>query len=163
MGKGDAMRRWTGWMDWGLKVLIGLDFLILFVLNIGQIISRSFLRMSSVSIPDISRFLFIWLVFLGTAFIYNRKQHLVIEFVKLRLSRSLQYRLSLLTNITMMVFFAILIRSGWRMTMIRMDIPYTGWEIPTGYAYLAVPVCAFLMLLVTGIDLYERLRSGPSG
>ena len=41
-----------------------------------------------------------------------------------------------------------------------MDIPYTGWEVPTGYAYLAVPVSAFLMLLFTLSSLYQRLGTG---
>ena len=68
-------------VDRGLKILIGMDFLVLFILNVGQITSRSLIGISSVLIPDISRFLFIWLVFLGTASIYNNKQHLVIEFI----------------------------------------------------------------------------------
>ena len=42
--------------------------------------------------------------------------------------------------------------------IIRMDIPSTGWEIPTGYAYLAVPISAFLMLLFTLADLDHRIK-----
>jgi TRAP-type C4-dicarboxylate transport system permease small subunit len=59
-----------------------------------------------------------------------------------------------------MIFFLILIRFGWRIMVIRMDIPYTGWEIPTGYAYLAVPISAFLMLLFTLADLDHRMKNG---
>jgi TRAP-type C4-dicarboxylate transport system permease small subunit len=147
------------WIDGALKVLIGFDFLLLFVLNMGQIISRSVIGVSSVLIPDISRFLFIWLVFLGTTLIYKNRQHLVIEFVKLKFSPHRQHQLTLVTDVVMAIFFLIMIRAGWRMTIIRMDIPYTGWEVPTGYAYLSVPVCAFLMLLFTGVDLYHRLRN----
>ncbi len=147
------------WIDGALKVLIGLDFLLLFVLNMGQIISRSVIGVSSVLIPDISRFLFIWLVFLGTTLVYKNRQHLVIEFVKLKFPPHRQHQLTLLTDILMASFFLIMIRAGWRMTTIRMDIPYTGWEVPTGYAYLSVPVCAFLMFLFTGVDLYHRFRN----
>lgn len=149
-------QKWMQWIDGALKVLIGFDFLLLFVLNVGQIISRSVIGVSSVLIPDISRFLFIWLVFLGTTLIYKNKQHLVIEFVKLKFSTHRQHQLTLLTDILMAIFFLIMIRAGWRMMIIRMDIPYTGWEVSTGYAYLSVPVCAFLMFLFTGVDLYHR-------
>ncbi len=152
------MQRWMNKVDGVLKILIGLDFLILFILNVGQIASRSIIGISSVLIPDISRLLFIWMVFLGTASIYKNKHHLIIEFVKLKLPARLQHQLSVLTDLVMMIFFAILIRAGWRMMMIRMDIPYTGWEVPTGYAYLAVPVSAFLMLLFTLSSLYCRWR-----
>ncbi len=61
--------------------------------------------------------------------------------------------LSILMHVFMMIFFVILIRFVWRITVIRMDIPYTGWDIPSGYSYLAVPISAFLMLLFTLADL----------
>ena len=153
------MQRWMDGIDRVLKILIGLDFLILFILNVGQITSRSVLGISSVLIPDISRLLFIWMVFLGTASIYKNKQHLIIEFVKFKFPLKLQHRLSVLTDLMMMIFFLILIRAGWRMMIIRLDIPYTGWEVPTGYAYLAVPISASLMFLFTLLSLYNRLRT----
>ncbi len=152
------MERWMDRVDGVLKIFIGMDFLLLFVLNVGQIASRSIIGISSVLIPDISRLLFIWMVFLGTASIYKNKHHLIIEFVKLKLPLRLQHQLSVLTDLVMMIFFVILIRAGWRMMMIRMDIPYTGWEVPTGYAYLAVPISAFLMLLFTLSSLSHRFR-----
>jgi len=154
------MQRWMNRVDGMLRILIGMDFLILFILNVGQITSRSIVGISSVLIPDISRFLFIWMVFLGTASIYKNKQHLIIEFLKLKFPQKLQHQLSILTDLVMMIFFIILIRAGWRMMVVRMDIPYTGWEVPTGYAYLAVPISASLMLLFTLVNLYEELKRG---
>ncbi len=159
MRKNSPFQKWMLRVDRVLKILIGMDFLALFILNVGQITSRSLIGISSVLIPDISRFLFIWLVFLGTASIYHHKQHLVIEFIKLKLPRNFQHRLSIVTHAFMLIFFVILIRFGWRIMVIRMDIPYTGWEIPTGYAYLAVPISAFLMLLFTLADLDHRIKS----
>ena len=152
------MQRWMNRVDGMLRVFIGVDFLLLFILNVGQIASRSIVGISSVSIPDISRFLFIWMVFLGTASIYKNKQHLIIEFLKLKFPQKLQHQLSILTDLVMMIFFIILIRAGWRMMVVRMDIPYTGWEVPTGYAYLAVPISASLMLIFTLVNLYEELK-----
>lgn len=154
------MQRWMNRVDGMLRILIGMDFLALFILNVGQIASRSIIGISSVLIPDISRFLFIWMVFLGTASIYKNKQHLIIEFLKLKFPQKLQHQLSILTDLVMMIFFIILIRAGWRMMVVRMDIPYTGWEVPTGYAYLAVPISASLMLLFTLVNLYEELKRG---
>ncbi len=158
MGEGSLPRKGWQWVDRGLKILIGFDFLTLFALNMGQIISRSVLGMSSVLIPDISRFLFIWLVFLGMVFIYLHRQHLVIEFLVTRLSARVQQRLTVTIRLIMAAFFLILIRYGWRIMLIRMDISYTGWEIPTGYAYLAVPVSAALMFCITVGDLFGIRR-----
>jgi TRAP-type C4-dicarboxylate transport system permease small subunit len=162
MGKDTPSKKGLRWIDKGLKALIGFDFLVLFVLNMGQIISRSFLGVSSVLIPDISRFLFIWLVFLGAASIYMHRQHLVIEFLVTKLSVRLQQRLATMIQVFMAAFFLILIRYGWRIMMIRMDILYTGWEIPTGYAYLAVPVSATLMFVITIAHLLGLRRENSS-
>jgi TRAP-type C4-dicarboxylate transport system permease small subunit len=153
MRKDSLPKKGLEWVDGGLRFLIGFDFIALFVLNMGQIISRSLVGVSSVLIPDISRFLFIWLVFLGMVFIYLRRQHLVIEFLITRLPGRVRQRLTTMIEIFMAAFFLILIRYGWRIMVIRMDIPYTGWEVPTGYAYLAVPVSAALMLVITIADL----------
>jgi TRAP-type C4-dicarboxylate transport system permease small subunit len=46
---------------------------------------------------------------------------------------------------------------------IRMDIPYTGWEVPTGYAYLAVPVAAALIALTNLASLWEWVQEGRQG
>jgi TRAP-type C4-dicarboxylate transport system permease small subunit len=42
--------------------------------------------------------------------------------------------------------------------VIRMDIPYTGLEIPTGYAYLAVPIAAGLIALTDLASLWDWAR-----
>ncbi len=58
----------------------------------------------------------------------------------------------------MLTLAGLLVVVGWRIAMIRMDIPYTGWEIPTGYAYLAVPVCGALVAVISLVNLWEWLR-----
>jgi TRAP-type C4-dicarboxylate transport system permease small subunit len=150
--------RWVNGMSRGLSFLIGVDFLGLFVLNVGQIASRSILGMSSVSIPDISRFLFIWLVFLGTAAIYLRKGHLAITFLTERFSPRLRRGVRLATQLAMTGFLLILVRGSWRIMVIRMDIPYTGWDVAMGWAYLAVPVSAAVMLVFTAVDFVNTMR-----
>jgi TRAP-type C4-dicarboxylate transport system permease small subunit len=44
-----------------------------------------------------------------------------------------------------------------------MDIPYTGLEIPTGYAYVAVPIAAAVMAATDVADLLAwRARRGSA-
>jgi TRAP-type C4-dicarboxylate transport system permease small subunit len=60
----------------------------------------------------------------------------------------------------MLLMAVLLVVVGWRIMQIRMDIPYTGWEIPTGYAYLAVPVAAALIALTSLMSLCEWVSGG---
>jgi TRAP-type C4-dicarboxylate transport system permease small subunit len=63
-------------------------------------------------------------------------------------------------NVAMLGMACILLLVGWRIMAIRMDIPYTGWEVPTGYAYLAVPVAALLIALTNVVNLWEWWSRG---
>jgi TRAP-type C4-dicarboxylate transport system permease small subunit len=39
-----------------------------------------------------------------------------------------------------------------------MRIPFDTWDLPTGYAYMAVPICAAIMIIVTLVRMAEYLR-----
>jgi TRAP-type C4-dicarboxylate transport system permease small subunit len=39
-----------------------------------------------------------------------------------------------------------------------MRIPFDTWDLPTGYAYIAVPICGAIMIIVTLVRMAEYLR-----
>jgi TRAP-type C4-dicarboxylate transport system permease small subunit len=145
-------------LDRILSTAIGAGLLTIFVLNMYQVGGRYLFGVGAVWIPDVTRFLFIWMVFLGTALMHLRQKHLVIDYVQLRLPARLRRTSEALIAGAMLALAGLLIVAGWRIAMIRMDIPYTGWEIPTGYAYLAVPVCGALVAVISLANLWEWLR-----
>ena len=145
-------------LDRILSTAIGAGLLTIFALNMHQVGGRYLFGVGAVWIPDITPFLFIWMVFLGTALMHLRQKHLVIDYVQLRLPARLRRTSEALIAGAMLALAGLLIVAGWRIAMIRMDIPYTGWEIPTGYAYLAVPVCGALVAVISLVNLWEWLR-----
>ncbi len=151
------MRRVWVVLDQVLSTAIGAGLLIIFFLNMYQVGGRYLFGIGAVWIPDVTRLLFIWMVFLGTALVHLRQKHLVIDFVKLRLPLRLRGVAEALIAGGMLALAGVLMVAGWRIAMIRMEIPYTGWEIPTGYAYFAVPVCGALIAL-TNLDELWRWR-----
>ncbi len=158
------MRRVWGGLDQVLSTAIGAGLLAIFFLNMYQVGGRYLFGIGSVWIPDVTRLLFIWMVFLGTALVHLRQKHLVIDFVKLRLPPRVRETAEALIAVGMLALAGVLMVAGWRIAMIRMEIPYTGWEIPTGYAYLAVPVCGALIALTSLGELWRwRRRRGAPG
>ena len=145
-------------LDRLLTGAIGLALAGLFVLNIYQVGGRYLFGMGAVWIPDVTRFLFIWMVFLGTALMHLQKRHLVIDFIQLRLPAGLRWATEAMIHTAMLGMAGILLVVGWRIMLIRMDIPYTGWEVPTGYAYLAVPIAALAIGVTSLGNLWECLR-----
>jgi TRAP-type C4-dicarboxylate transport system permease small subunit len=147
-------------LERGLSAMIGAILIVIFLLNLYQVGGRYLFGVGAIWIPDLTRLLFIWMVFLGTALMHQRKRHLVIDFVLLRFTGSVRRAVEAAIGVGMLVLAGVMAAAGWRIMLIRMDIPYTGLEIPTGYAYLAVPVAAFLIGLTSLANMWEWRQAG---
>jgi len=142
-----------------IGMIAGILFLALFFANINQILNRYLFGISLLWIPDLSRMLFVWMVFLGGSTAYIRKQHLMIDFVKNKFSQKALKRTDALIDVGMLAFLILLIIKGIRITLVRLNIPYDAWEVPTAIAYVAVPVACLIMLLATlsrRLDAWKR-------
>jgi TRAP-type C4-dicarboxylate transport system permease small subunit len=148
-------------LDRLLSAAIAVALLGVFFLNMYQVIGRYLFGIGAVWIPDLTRLLFIWMVFLGTVLMYLRRRHLMIDFVQVRMPAGLRRATRTVIAGSMLGLSLILAGVGWRIAMIRMDIPYTGLEIPTGTAYLAVPFSGVLLSLISVMHLWQALRPGP--
>jgi TRAP-type C4-dicarboxylate transport system permease small subunit len=51
------------------------------------------------------------------------------------------------------IFLGVLVLKGIEVTKVRMRIPFDTWDFPTGYAYMAVPICAAIMIAATLIRM----------
>jgi len=160
----------TGWLSRGLGTLdrvlsgaLGAILLVIFSLNLYQVGGRYLFGVGAVWIPDLTRLLFIWMVFLGTALMHQRKRHLAIDFLLHKFPRPARRTIDALIGMGMLGLVSVMAVVGWRIMQIRMDIPYTGLEIPTGYAYLAVPVAAALMAFTSLANLWEWVQEGRQG
>ena len=148
------------WADRILSAAIGAGLIAIFLLNLYQVGGRYLFGVGEIWIPDLTRLVFIWMVFLGTALMHQRKRHLVIDVVLLKFPGPARRMAEALIGIGMLGLAGVMAVVGWRIMQIRMDIPYTGLEIPTGYAYLAVPVAAVLIALTSLVNLWEWVRTG---
>jgi TRAP-type C4-dicarboxylate transport system permease small subunit len=140
-----------------LEWVSGVLFLTLFFLNLLRIVLRYTLGMAWVWEPDVSRLIFIWLVFLGAAVLYVYQGHLAVDFFVSRLSTSNREHLRLVADLLTTVFLIILVLKGIEVTRVRMRIPFDTWDFPTGYAYAAIPICGGMMIFVTLARMAKRL------
>ena len=130
----------------GVQISAGLLFMMLFAVNILRILLRNFVGITWFWIPGFSRLVFIWTVFLGTAALYAADDHLLMDFFVNKMRSETRRWLDIFIHLVFLVFIVCLIVYGYMVFRVRMNVPYTSWNFPTGYAYLAVPVCGFLML-----------------
>lgn len=145
-----------------LGVITGVLFLVIFSVNVLNIAARYVFGISYIWIPDLSRILFIWMIFLGGAAAYINRQHLMIDLLRARLrGRALRANDGII-SLGMAGLFVLLIVKGARITAARMNIPYDSWDIvPTAVAYVAVPVAGAIMLLATVSRLVADWKAPP--
>jgi TRAP-type C4-dicarboxylate transport system permease small subunit len=141
----------------GLEWFTGTLFLALFLLNILRIFLRYFLGVAWLWEPDFSRLLFIWIVFIGTTVLYVGKGHLMVDFFLTRMQPKTRERMHLMIDLMTVIFLGVLVLKGIEVTKVRMRIPFDTWDLPTGYAYMAVPICGAVMIIVTLVRMAEYL------
>ena len=142
-----------------LQTLTGVLFVALLGLSIAQIALRYVAGIAWLWVPDVSRLIFVWVVFLGATVLVARKEHLVMDFLVAKLGPLAARRFAVATDIAQIALFAVMLVGGIRVTQVRMRIPYDTVDIPSGWAYLAVPVCAALMILFSAYNLHRSIAN----
>jgi TRAP-type C4-dicarboxylate transport system permease small subunit len=136
--------------------------IVIFLLNLYQVGGRYLFGVGEIWIPDLTRFLFIWMVFLGTALMHLRNKHLVIDFVQLRMPHPIHRATQAVISAGMLGMAGVMAVVGWRIMQIRMDIPYTGLEIPRGMRTWPCRwlLCSSAHQLAIGVEAAGRVRKG---
>jgi len=151
------MKSWIARAIGNLEWFAGALFLILFLLNMLRILLRYFLGVAWLWEPDFSRLLFIWIVFIGATVLYVGKGHLMVDYFLNRMGSNARERMHFIIDGVTAIFLAILVIKGIEVTRVRMGIPFDTWDLPTGYAYVAVPICSAVMITVTLLRMAEYL------
>ena len=152
------MRALTRGLDafaWFLEHVVALAFATLFAVVVLNIVLRNVAGIAWLWIPAVARLLFVWIVFLGVAAAVRRNEHLVVDFFQRRMPRRVQKAVVFGIHLASLPFFAMLLVYGLQVARVRMRIPFDTWQFPTGWAYMAVPVAAVILIVFT----LDRLAS----
>jgi TRAP-type C4-dicarboxylate transport system permease small subunit len=129
-----------------LQVVAGALFCALFVLNILRIAMRYIAGSAWIWLPDVSRLLFIWTVFVGASVLVGRNGHLLMDYFLEKMGATARTVAQVVIQLGQILFCLVMVTGGTRIAIVRMRIPFDTWDAPTGWAYLAVPVCGALMI-----------------
>lgn len=146
-----------------LETSTGVLFVTLFALNILGIVLRYFVGISWIWLPDFSRLLFVWVVFLGASVLVGRNEHLLMDFFVAKLKPAASRRLGVAIQLGQMTFFAVMLVGGILIAGVRMRIPFDTMDFPTGWAYIAVPVCASFMILFSANNIFQSFVAKGEG
>jgi TRAP-type C4-dicarboxylate transport system permease small subunit len=126
----------------------------------GNVVCRYFLDFSLAWYEEVSRFLLIWIVFLGAIIALIRGDHLGIDVLLLVLPPRVRRVVVVLTDILVLVALVIMFQGAWEMAI---DSLKSGWvassvPIPYGWVYMVGPVSAGLMFIQSLIKTTGDIR-----
>ncbi|WP_353613579.1 TRAP transporter small permease [Mangrovibacter phragmitis] len=133
------------------------------VLITWQVITRYLFNSPSAVSEILSRYLFIWLILFGSAYVFGLREHMAISFIKEKFSPRVKIITDMFTELAIAVFtFTVMIIGGWYTVLRQMWQLDSALQIPMGYIYSAIPLSGGLIVfyfLYNEIYLFRRLNT----
>ncbi|GAA3561950.1 TRAP transporter small permease [Snuella lapsa] len=114
-----------------------------------QVFSRYILRTSFSWTEELARFSLIWLSILGAAYLNAKREHLSMDFLYQKLSAKKQKKVSLIIEIFIFLFAAIvMVVGGFNLVFITLKLNQLSGtlQIPLGYVYAIMPLSGLLIM-----------------
>jgi TRAP-type C4-dicarboxylate transport system permease small subunit len=131
--------------EWILFALFALLIVVVF----ANIFSRSALRNSLPWAEELSRFLFVWITFIGAVLVNKNFGHMRLDLLVARLPKRLSILLEIVVSVLATAVMYIMLRGGYAMMMENLDYLSPALEFPYGIVNGVVPVCCAIMFLQT--------------
>lgn len=133
------------------KVLYGFSVAamsVMLMIIFAQVVTRYTVGYTPEWSEELARFLFVWVVFLGSALIMGESGHLAVQFLPNRFKgTTFGTILDIIINVSGYIFIVLLLTQGWKMTSIMTFQRAPGLDIPMSWVYAIIPVSCVLMLL----------------
>ncbi|WP_119308792.1 TRAP transporter small permease [Cohaesibacter haloalkalitolerans] len=124
-----------------------------------QVVLRYLFSNSLGWIDEISRFSFIWMVFLAAAICAKRGTHMAITLLEEFLGPKVQKPLLVLADISMLVFASVIGIGGWQLMQLNWTSTSPAIGMPIAWVQLALPLFGLFTVVFSIDHLINILRS----
>lgn len=140
-----------------MALALGLIVLLVF----SNVIGRYALGTSFAGAEELSRLLFVWLVFLGAILTLRRRAHLGVELVQARLPRWARKSCAVATHLLTLYALYLFLVGSWAQTQIGLHNYSTVLRFPNAFISAAGLVCAASMMLIVASSLLKIVLNHP--
>jgi TRAP-type C4-dicarboxylate transport system permease small subunit len=121
----------------------------------ANVILRYFFNYGITWAEEASRYLFIWLIFLGAIVAYQENVHLGVDTLVNKLSVKGKRVLFILNNIILVITMGLCVHGTWKMTILTSDQVSSSMQIPMSLVYVSGLICSVAMVLISLHNLYR--------
>ncbi len=146
-------------LDKFVDIIIVILFIIIFSVVLLQIFFRYVLNSPLTWSEELSRYLFIWISFLGWTLATRHNTHIKVEFVINTLPPKIKFIIRLFTQIIIIFFMGMLIYLGIRMAARSVDVPTITLFFTYAYIYAIVPIASAIILFYSILDFINMIKN----
>lgn len=140
-----------------LKIIIALFLIAMVALVFGNVVLRYAFN-SGISVSEeVSRWLFVWLVFLGAIVGLREHSHLGMDFVVLMLPPLGKKICFIMSHALMLYASVLLIKGSWEQMLINWDVPAPASGLSTGLFYAVGLVFGISAVLILLVELWQAV------
>ncbi|MCZ0874817.1 TRAP transporter small permease [Peribacillus frigoritolerans] len=118
-----------------LNIIMAAALAIMVVLVFGNVVLRYFFNSGITWSEEMSRYLFIWLTFLGAIGAFKNKEHLGVDMVIKRLPNKMKKVVLVISDLMMLFVLLLILDGSWKMTMINIDSAAPATGMPLAFVY----------------------------
>ncbi|MBE7941420.1 MULTISPECIES: TRAP transporter small permease [Ramlibacter] len=144
-----------------VELLMALDLTLIVVLVFSNVVSRYGFGAGFAGAEEVSRLLFVWLVFLGAVLALRRQAHLGVELLQARLPRPLRRACAVLSHLGMLYALWLFLAGSWTQVQIGLTTYSTVLHYPNAFMAASGLVCAASMLFIVAANLLRILMNHP--
>lgn len=146
-----------------VKYIASLFLILLAILVVFQVIARFIINFPLSWSEEVSRYIMVYIVFLGSALAVRYKQHISIDFLVEIVSPKNKKNLTNLILLINAIFFALLVYYGSLFTLAMYKQATPALQFSMAWAYAAVPIGSLLMLINTVAVFIETNTKSKDG
>lgn len=135
---------------------------VLFFVSI-QVFFRYVLRQPLMWPEELSRYLLIWMVFLGAVLLSKKDKHVKVEVFQNLLPANAQRVLKLLLDLMIVLFLAVLLWGSGLPLKEFIFLKSPAMQLPLIFVFVVVPLSALLMFIIYLDKIAEDIRSLRAG
>jgi len=134
--------------------------MVITVILILQICTRYFLGDPLAWTEEVSRHLFVWLVFFGASGAIRDRTHIAVDLINAHLPARMRLLVMLGSNLLVLFFLFNLLYWGARAVGRMWSLETATLQIPFGLVYTVFPITATLMIIRTIVQMREDIQAG---
>jgi len=144
-----------------VEALMAVDLALIVILVFSNVVGRYGFGSGFAGAEEVSRLLFVWLVFLGAVLALRRRAHLGVELLQARLPRPLRRACAILTHVLMLYALWLFLAGSWTQTQIGLTTFSTVLHYPNAFMAASGLVCAASMMLIVFTNLLAIVFDRP--